>query len=308
MAKKHRRYKKKKPMHPLLSVLLSLLVIAFVLAAPKISDYLGSEGYHDLKNSSDPMPEGEIEIHFVDVGQADAILIKTPDGNVVIDVGTNDASDALLDHYKEHGIETVKYMFFTHPHDDHMGAAETVIRAIEVENIIMTDRTSNAKFFTGALDAIEEKDINVIRSKIGDVYTVGGLKMTILAPTDEKYSDDDTNNSSIILLAEFGETSAIFTGDAESVSEKVLLSMFKASDLDCDLLKVGHHASSSSTTEEFLRALTPTYAVVSVGKNSYGHPDQAVLDRLASFGTTVYITQRDGSVIFTSDGKTLTKK
>lgn len=224
--------------------------------------YLDKNGYIDLfpdgngdgtiDRTQTPVADGTVELHFIDVGQADAALIKTPDGNVMIDTGLENTSDELLAYLDAQGVDSVKYMIFTHPHDDHMGSAATVLSAIEVENVIMNDRISTAKFYERALDVIEEKDIPTICPKIGDVFTVGDLKMTVLAPKAEKYEGDDTNNSSIVILAQFGATSFMFTGDAEDVSEKEMLKTFSAESLKCDLLKVGHHASPSSTTEAFL--------------------------------------------------------
>lgn len=289
-----------------------ILVLAILFCG---AYYLDQNGYIDLfpddakiDRTPTPVADGTVELHFIDVGQADAALIKTPDGNIMIDTGLEDTSDELLAYLEEQGVDKVKYMIFTHPHDDHMGSAATVLSNIEVENVIMNDRVSTAKFYERALDVIEEKDIPTLLAKIGDVYTVGDLKMTILAPKAEEYREDDTNNSSIVILAEFGSTSFMFTGDAEDVSEEEILATFGADSLKCDLLKVGHHASPSSTTENFLTALSPKYAVISVGKNTYGHPAQTVLDRLADHGVEYYMTIDEGTIVFISDGTTLTKR
>ena len=277
--------------------------------------YLDENGYVDLfpddatiDRTPTPVADGTVELHFIDVGQADAALIKTPDGNIMIDTGLDGTSGDLLEYLGAQGVDKIKYMIFTHPHDDHMGSAATVLSSVEVEEVIMNDRTSTAKFYERALDVIEEKDIPVTVPKIGDVFVVGDFKMTILAPKAEEYEGDDTNNSSIVILAEFGSTSFMFTGDAEDVSEKEILSTFGEGSLKCDLLKVGHHASPSSTTEEFLTAISPKYAVISVGKNNYGHPSQVVLDRLTARGVTYYTTQENGTIVFVSDGSSLTKR
>lgn len=308
-AKKAMRKQAKK--HPG-AFLALLLTIAIVLGGAYFLDRLGYIDVFSDRNTIDrtptPVVEGTVELHFIDVGQADAALIKTTDGNIVIDTGTEEMSDELLAYLEKEGVEAVKYMIFTHPHDDHMGSAATVLGRIAVENVIMNDRVSTGKFYEQALDVIEQKDINTILAAIGDVYTVGGLKMTILAPKAEEYKDDDTNNSSIVILAEFGSTSFMFTGDAESVSEEEILKTFDASSLKCDLLKVGHHGSPSSTTEAFLSALSPKYAVISVGKNSYGHPSQDVLDRLQAHNVQYYTTMDEGSIVFVSDGTNLTRR
>lgn len=289
-----------------------LLAIAIIFGGAYYLDYLGYVDIFPNNETIDrtptPVVEGTVEIHFIDVGQADAALIKTSEGNIVIDTGLDKTSDEFLDYLEGEGVDSVKYMIFTHPHDDHMGSAATVMTELEVENVIMNDRVSTAAFYEKALDVIEQKNINAIPAVIGDVYTVGGLKMTILAPKAEEYKGDDINNSSIVILAEYGSTSFMFTGDAEDVSEEEILKTFGAESLKCDLLKVGHHGSPSSTTEEFLSALSPRYAVISVGKNSYGHPSQEVLDRLSDHNVEYYTTMDEGSIVFVSDGTTLTKR
>lgn len=270
----------------------------------------GASGSTTTSSSSASGTVGEaIEIHFIDVGQGDGALIKTPFGNVIVDSGPKDQSESFINYLKAEGVSSIKYAIFTHPHEDHMGSAQFVLDEFEIENVIMNDRVSTSKFFENALDVIEKKDINTICAKAGDVYYVGDLKMTILSPRSEKYKNDDINNSSIILYVEYGGRSFIFTGDAEKEAEYEVVNAYGANAIVCDVLKIGHHGSSSSSTDAFLACVSPAYAVISVGAdNSYGHPSKEVISRLESRNIIYYTTENEGSIVFVTDGKDLTKK
>lgn len=260
--------------------------------------------------SGSDVPVGDsIEVHFIDVGQGDGVLIKTPDGNVIIDSGPKSQSDSFIDYLKAQGVSSIKYAIFTHPHEDHMGSAQFVLDEFEIENVVMNDRVSTSQYYENALDVIEKNSINTICAKAGDVYSVGDLKMTVLSPRLDKYKNDDTNNSSIILYVQYGSRSFIFTGDAEKEAEYEVVNAYGSGAITCDVLKIGHHGSSSSSTDAFLACVSPTYAVISVGEgNTYGHPSQEVLLRLDSRGIIYYTTENEGSIVFVTDGTDLTKR
>ena len=307
------RYSKAKKMAKKYPILFLILLLIAAIAAG--GTYLYNDFYLNgsTTTTADPadsvLPEGNIEIHFIDVGQGDGALIKTPEGNIIIDSGPKAQGDKFIQYLQNEGVTSIKYAIFTHPHEDHMGSAQFVLDAFEIENVIMNDRVSTSDYFEKALDVIEKKEINTICAKVGDVYSVGGFKMTVVAPNSDKYSESDTNNSSIIIFAEYGENSFVFTGDAEKASEAEVAQKYGAGGLDCDLLKVGHHGSSSSSTEAFLTCISPEYAVISVGEgNSYGHPTQEVLSRLEAHNINYYTTAQEGSIVFVSDGTALTKK
>ena len=306
------RYSKAKKMARKYPILFLILVLIAAIAAG--GTYLYNDFYLNgstttTRPANDVLPNGNIEIHFIDVGQGDGALIKTPEGNIIIDSGPKSQSDSFIKYLQDEGVTSIKYAIFTHPHEDHMGSAQFVLDAFEIENVIMNDRVSTSDYFEKALDVIEKKEINTICAKVGDVYSVGGFRMTVVAPNSDKYSESDTNNSSIIIFAEYGENSFVFTGDAEKASEAEVAQKYGTGGLDCDLLKVGHHGSSSSSTEAFLTCISPEYAVISVGEgNSYGHPTQEVLSRLEAHNINYYTTAQEGSIVFVSDGTALTKK
>lgn len=252
--------------------------------------------------------EGNVEFHFIDVGQGDAALIRTEEGNVLIDAGTNASEEALIAYLKAEGVKELAYAVFTHPHEDHIGGADAVLEYCDVEKVILPDATATTKVFERMMDAIEAEGADLIMAKPEATYRVGDLKLTVLAPIGKDYKD--VNNESVVLRAAFGDTSVLFTGDAEDVSEQEMLQRYGGGKpLDCDLLKVGHHGSDSSTTEAFLKAVSPKYAVISCGEgNDYGHPKQSILQRLEAEGVTYWRTDLEGSIVVVSDGEKLKKE
>ena len=300
MANKKKRRKKKK---------LGCFSVVLVITAAIIG-YLYSGGYlSGLLGRDNPMPvEGEAEFHFIDVGQGDAALIRTSEGNVLIDAGTNASEEELVAYLKSEGVTELAYAVFTHPHEDHIGGADAVLEYCEVKNVILPEKTATTVVYNRMMDAIEEEGATVIIAKPEAVYEVGDLKLTILGPVGSGYKD--LNNDSVVLRADFGASSVLYTGDAEDVSEEEMIARYALTGkLDCDLLKVGHHGSDSSSTEAFLNAVTPEYAVISCGEgNDYGHPTQIVLHRLENRNVTYWRTDLLGSIVILSDGETLTKE
>lgn len=247
-----------------------------------------------------PVNEGNLEVHFIDVGQGDAELLLTENASILIDTGTKASQDSLIRYLQSH-VEKLDYLIISHPHEDHMGGTEKVLDSIDVRCVIMPDTVNDTSFFVRTLDLIESKGISTKIAEPGDIISLGDLRIEILAPLSDEY--DRLNNYSIVCRVDFGENSFLFTGDAEKTSEKELLSEYGANHLDCDVLKVGHHGSLSSSTESFISAVSPKYCVIEVGKdNDYGHPDSKVVDRLKASGARVFRTDKSGTVIIKSDG------
>ena len=241
--------------------------------------------------------------HFIDVGQADCILVQTPNGrNMLIDAGNN-ADWPLIDAYlKSKQISRLDVVIGTHPHEDHIGSLDQVISHYDIGQIYMTKVSANTKSFRDLLLAIKKKGLKVNTAKAGVVLDLGpDVQAVLLAPNSNHY--DDTNDYSAVLHLVYGNTSFLFTGDASKPSEYEMLrnGLPKA-----DVLKVGHHGSRSSTTEAFLKAVSPSIGVISVeADNSYGHPTRETLERLARHHIQVLRTDQDGTVIVTSDGQTI---
>lgn len=268
---------------------LPLTVAAVLLAA--LAFYLYSGGEERV------YPESDLELHFIDVGQGDAAMLITDEATVVIDCGPTSSADVLCEYIKER-CDKIDCLVISHPHEDHMGGASVLIEEFEIGEIIMEgyDEFENDApvFYERAYDAMVEHELYPVLAVPGEVHTYGDITLEILAPLED---NGDRNNNSIVLRAEVDGVSAIFTGDAETKAEEELLETFYES-LDADVLKIGHHGSSTSTSEAFLTAVSPDVAVISCGDgNSYGHPHGETLQLLRKYSIDYYRTDENGSVV-----------
>ena len=245
---------------------------------------------------------GTIKVSYIDVGQADSILLQQGSSSMLIDAGNNADSEQVKSYISNQGITKLDFIVGTHPHEDHLGGLDYIINSFEVGKIYMPKRTATTKTFKDVVNAIKSKGLRVTAPVPGQSFKLGGATCTILAPNGSGY--ENVNNESIVIKVTFGNNSFLFTGDAEDVSEKEMLS--KGYDLKADVLKIGHHGSSSSTTQGFLNKVSPKYAVVSVGKNSYGHPNKENMDRLKAKNISVYRTDECGTIVATSNGTNIT--
>lgn len=252
------------------------------------------------RSAADDIPtdaQAQIAVHFVDVGQGDCAVIETPDGNLLIDAGTKQSEAAIKRCIDDLDITEFAYAIFTHPHADHIGSAAAIVEAYTIDSVVMPNAVSTSKTFEKLIAAIEEKDCRVIEGKAGRRLTLGGLTIDLLAPVK---AYDDLNNMSIVALLTYGDGTFLFTGDAEALSETDMLENGVPA---CDVLKVGHHGSSTSSSEEFIAAVSPQIAVISVGEgNSYGHPHESTLERLKAHGVQVLRTDLCGTITITCDG------
>lgn len=240
---------------------------------------------------------GDLKIYFIDVGQADSILVSNQDTNILIDAGNNEDGPKLVTYLQSLNIINFDYVIGTHPHEDHIGGLDDIINNFNVENVMLPDAYTTTKTFEDVLDAIETKNLEITVPSIGDNYTFDDLKFEVMYVGSDT---SDLNNTSIVLKMLYGNTSYLFTGDATSSSEKQMLDK----DIDVDVLKVGHHGSSYSTTDNFLKQVTPKYAIISVAeKNSYGHPSKSTLTRLKNNNVEIYQTSKLGTILLTSNGE-----
>lgn len=259
----------------------------------------------ELQAQAQPLVDGQLQVHFLDVGQADSILIRTGEEAMLVDAGKNESGQAVVSYLREQGIETLDYVIGTHPHEDHIGGMGDVIREMDVKEVILPDKIHTSKTFEDVLDAIEEKGLSVTTAQQGDVYTLGDAKFTILAPCAGKDYGDELNNWSVGIRLVYGDNSFVLTGDAEKEAEADMIA--SGENLQGDVWKAAHHGSSTSNTSQMLDAVQPTYAVISCGKdNSYGHPHKETLEAFAERGIQVFRTDEQGTIVVTSDGKNLT--
>lgn len=246
---------------------------------------------------------GELKVHFINVGQADAILIQQGNANMLIDAGNNDDEAFIKSYLDNLGIKEFQVVIGTHVHEDHIGSMDYIINSFKVGKVYFPKQTANTKTFESFINAVKGKGLSLTTPIVGETFKIGGAAVTILAPNSSSYEDE--NDYSIVTMVQYGSTKFLLTGDAEAVSEMEMVQ--KGLNLKADVLKVGHHGSKTSTVANFLSAVSPKYAVISVGKNnSYGHPAQSTLDRLKNAGVTLYRTDENGTIVATSNGKDIT--
>jgi competence protein ComEC len=276
----------------------------FVIPIVIVVLLVGSVAINEFQQNT-PMSDGStLQVFFLDVDQADCILLKTGDHNMLIDAGNVGQDKLVLNYLVEYNVTTLDYLVGTHPHADHIGTMASVIRAMDnVGMILMPDKSQTTKTYENFVKAINEKDVPVTIPKPGDVFTLGDANMQVLAPNSGGYND--LNDYSIVLRVTFGSTVFLFTGDAETKSEGEQL--VNGLSLKADVLKVGHHGSRTSSTQKFLDAVSPTYAVISCGVgNTYGHPHKESMSRLNAMGAVIYRTDENGTIIFVTDGENIT--
>lgn len=272
---------------------------------------LESESLEDVEKNNDNSTQkietskvdGNLIVDFIDVGQGDSILIRQGDHAMLIDGGTSECKDDLLNFLKSENIQKFDYIVGTHPHEDHIGSLDDVINAYDFDTILFPKVTTTTKTFENLVNAVKNKNKKFTTPVSGNEYTLGDAKFKILAPSSDSYQS--LNNYSIVINLTYGENTFMFTGDAETLSETEMLNSFD--DLTADVLKIGHHGSTTSTSKKFLNAVNPKYAVISVGKdNTYNHPTKTTMNKLEELKIPVYRTDEEGTIECVSNGKDIT--
>ena len=247
-------------------------------------------------------PLRNLSVHIIDVGQGDSIFIYCDGENMLIDGGPGVADGKTDAYLKSYGITSLKYLIATHPHEDHIGGLPAVLGNIKSQTLIMPDATTNTSIFTDFLNIIKLKGLKATKPVPGTKYSLGGGSFTILAPNA---SYDDLNNMSVVIRFVYKNNSVLFTGDCSKASEEDILK--KGFELKSDVLKVGHHGSTTATSDAFLKAVKPSLAVISAGKNNiYKLPDNSTLIKLKAAGVKTLRTDQSGTIIIESDGDKIT--
>lgn len=295
----------------LLTIIFSLLLILSGCGSePRYSG--GATNNDNINNSTkvassnnvkkSPTVKGQLKIHYIDVGQADSILIQQGNASMLIDAGNNADSQTVKKYISNQGITKLDYVIGTHPHEDHIGGLDYVINSFQIGKIYMPKVTSNTKTFQDVVTAIKNKNMKATVPSPGETFKLGEANCTILGPINA--NPEDLNTYSIVVKVVFGNNKFLFTGDAQASNEQDMLN--KGYDLSADVLKVGHHGSHTSTSSIFLNAVNPKYAVISCGKgNDYGHPHKETMQKLQTKKIPVYRTDECGTIICTSDGKNI---
>ncbi len=244
-----------------------------------------------------------LEVHYIDVGQGDATLIKCGSHAMLIDAGDYTKGSAVWAYLLKQNLDKLDYVIGTHLDADHIGGMDVVITKFDCGAILVPEYEKESKSREELFDAIEAKNYHNTQPIVGDSYQLGDAVFTILAPEKEFYEKE--NNYSIGIRLVYGQNSFLFVGDAQEESEEEMLK--SGLELKADVLKAGHHGSSSSTSEDFLHEVAPAYAVISCGEgNDYGHPHAAVLNLLRREGVQVFRTDEQGSIVAYSDGTNIT--
>ena len=244
--------------------------------------------------------ENTLNVYFIDVGQADSILLENKGHYMLIDAGNNEDGPKLVNYFNEQDIKEFDYVVGTHAHEDHIGGMDDIIKNFKIDNFYMPDAITTTKTFEDVLDALEETNVIFQTPKVNQTFNLQDTTITTLSVTaDEK----NLNDTSIVLKVKHGTNTFLFMGDASTKIEKNLLNK----DIKSDILKVGHHGSRYSTSLEFLKKVSPEYAVISVGENNtYKHPHEEILKRLEEQNIQIYRTDKQGTILAKSNGSIIT--
>ncbi len=268
-------------------------------------DYIGE--FINNHSSNSTVVEGTMEVSYLDVGQGDSAYIRVNDFDILIDAGPKSDSDRLLEQLKAKNIDDFEMIIATHPHEDHIGGMADVFQQYDVESFYMPSVTHTTKTFENMVKAVSNEGIKIQTIKEGMKFDLGtGAKIDVYSPIYESY--EEFNDYSPIMKLTFGETELIFTGDAEAHAEADVVAKYP-DNLKADVLKFGHHGSSTSSTEEFLQSVSPEYGIISCGAdNKYGHPHRETLDKISKYNIKSYRTDTQGQITLTSDGKNISIK
>ena len=249
--------------------------------------------------------ENKMIVHYIDVGQGDCILIQVNNKNLLIDSGPSSSRKDLLDYLEKLNIKKFDYIIATHPHEDHIGNMDTIIKRYSIGSFYSPKVISSSTTFENMISALVDKNlkVNVLKKGFKGIDLGENVKFQVFSPAENLFSDNLNDYSPIIKIT-FLNNSFLFTGDAEISTEESVLS--ENNNLNCDILKVGHHGSSTSTSSNFLTSVNPSVAIISVGKNnSYGHPTSELLSLLDYFNIRTIRTDINGTIIAISDGKNI---
>ena len=258
-----------------------------------------------MAGMTDQPMDSRLQVDILDVGNADAILVRNQGVNLLIDAGENNDGDLVVQELRSRSISRLDYVIATHPDADHIGGMDVVVENMEIGTFLMSFMTEGAtpttKTYLDMLEALDSKGVAVTEAEPGQTYALGDARLDILGPVEPS---EDTNNNSVVCKVTFGSQRFLFMGDAEKEEEDSLLA--SGADLRAEFIKLGHHGSNSSSQKEFLEAVSPTYAAITCGTgNSYGHPHTETLQTLEELQITYARSDLNGTVKLSSDGSSI---
>ena len=279
--------------NPLLALVIVLIVAALLIW----------QSAEEKKNAV-TVPMDGLYVHYIDVGQGDSELVCCNGEYMLIDAGEPGASDAVLEYLDALGIDKLDYLVCTHGHSDHCGGLDAVVESLEVETVFTSPYTGDSASYEIFTDAVYDAGLELTVPELGESYSLGEARFSFLGPLEDY---DNTNDDSLVIRLEYGDTSFLFTGDMTAKAEKDLIN--DGARLRCDVLKVGHHGSSGSSCYQFLYEAQPSIGVISCENgNRYGHPHEETLSRLHDADVTVFRTDLEGSIVIFSDGMKVERK
>ncbi len=324
MAKRKRR-SRKQPLNWAAIISSAIIVSAFIISYLAFGDQLRSyfPAWREVENtfseiwqtllqtdrpskpagSSGELSGETAEVHFIDVGQGDCMLIRCDGADILIDAGENNQGETVNAYLDKIGVDDLDLVIGTHAHSDHIGGLDVVLSSHQADAVILPPMKDSVvpttRTYEDLLYAIGGQGLEITTAVPGDIYTFGDGTLEILGPVKEY---DDLNNTSVVCRFEYGEISFLFTGDMEADAESDLLQ--SGANVEADFLKLGHHGSSTSTSEDFLRAVNPSVCLIEVGEgNSYNHPHAETIALVEGYGCEIYRTDLNGSIVVQTDGK-----
>lgn len=279
------------------------LLVLLLLMAVAITYFTRYKNEVQYTNNIALNASGKLKVHFIDVGQADCVLIQSNDKNMLIDGGNNADAEIVIQYLRKQGVSYLDYVISTHAHEDHIGGLDKVIDFFPIGTLFSPSQTYRTKSYFDLLKVVKKRKINIEYPRFKDIYSLGEARFIFVMP-DAESEYDDLNDSSLAIRISNGSHSFLLCGDtSKKLEEKIVDSKIF---LRSDVLKLNHHGSSDANSKALLKAADPEYAVISCGRNNdYGHPHKSVIKRLKRMDIDAFRTDISGSIVFTSDGESL---
>lgn len=291
-------------------IILTAIILSLVLFFSMFFIFSKNGIYNTLFSDNNTLPFTNaadkntypLSVHFIDVGQGDCTLIICRDKAMLIDTGGQEAFLKVDSYLKAQGINEIEWLVATHADEDHIGAGADIMKQYKVNNILMNKISNNTDSFANFISAVSKEKAKIFKPVVNDIYSMADLSFRVIAPIKEY--KDSTNNSSIVIKLQYGHKSFIFQGDAELLEERDIIN--SNADISADVIKIGHHGSNNSSSEEYLKKVNPYIAVISAGlNNSYNLPSEKLLKRLEEFEIDYKRTDTDGNICIATDGEKL---